>query len=150
MRIAVDGVVIAEGQLLLILYHDQQRGLHYGLPGGGVEPNETIRAAVRRELYEETGVQVDIGALLLVTEHRPADDPAQGGVGHELRLLFRCALRSDAESGEPTVPDPDQIGICWLPLDQVATTAFAPHNGALLLELLANPAAYDVFLATGF
>ena len=48
MRIAVDGVVMHEGELLLILYHDQQRGLHYGLPGGGVEPNETILAALRR------------------------------------------------------------------------------------------------------
>ena len=57
MRIAVDGVVIDEGQLLLILYHDQQRGLHYGLPAGGVEPNETIQTAVRRELNEETKVK---------------------------------------------------------------------------------------------
>ncbi|RIK41132.1 MAG: hypothetical protein DCC55_12980 [Chloroflexi bacterium] len=145
LRIAVDAIVLHEGRLLLLTYYDAHIGLHLGLPGGGVETDETIHAAVRREVYEETGVQVDVGALLMVTEHVSADDPNHGGSEHEVRLLFRCTPCNGVEPVRPAQPDPDQTGVCWLALEEVTQAAFAPHNGALLLELLARPSVYDCF-----
>lgn len=55
----VGGVVHdADGRLLLVLRrHDPGRG-QWSVPGGRVEPGETDRSAVHRELLEETGLSV--------------------------------------------------------------------------------------------
>jgi 8-oxo-dGTP diphosphatase len=54
----------AAGRLLLIRRgHDPGRGL-WSLPGGRVEPEETLAAAVEREVLEETGLRVHAGAVV--------------------------------------------------------------------------------------
>jgi ADP-ribose pyrophosphatase YjhB (NUDIX family) len=62
------------GRLLVICRgHPPGEGL-WSLPGGRVEPGETDAAAVVRELREETGLQVTLGALIgSVTRPGPAD-----------------------------------------------------------------------------
>jgi 8-oxo-dGTP diphosphatase len=58
------GAVVRDdaGRLLLIRRgHEPSRGL-WSLPGGRVEPGETLEAAVVREVREETGLDVRAGA----------------------------------------------------------------------------------------
>lgn len=50
-------VVIAARQDGRWLYCRQKTRATYEIPGGHREPGETLEAAARRELYEETGVQ---------------------------------------------------------------------------------------------
>ncbi|MBO3750868.1 NUDIX domain-containing protein [Streptosporangiaceae bacterium NEAU-GS5] len=60
-----------EGRLLLVRRgHPPGEGL-WSLPGGRVEPGESDGAAVRRELREETGLEVAVGALAGVALRPP-------------------------------------------------------------------------------
>ena len=66
VRIRCVGAVIHDqlGRLLLIQRgREPGRGL-WSVPGGRVRPSETDIAAVRREVHEETGLEVEAGRLL--------------------------------------------------------------------------------------
>lgn len=61
--LAVGGIAIDRGRVLLIERgKDPGRGL-WAFPGGRVEPGERLTEAVVRELHEETGLTVECGPL---------------------------------------------------------------------------------------
>lgn len=67
-EVAVGGVCVRDGHLLVV---QRGRGVATGrwsLPGGRVEPGETLAAAVIRELREETGLDVEVGPLCGIAE----------------------------------------------------------------------------------
>ena len=55
-------VMLVDGDKVLLIRHTYTPG--WQLPGGGVDPGETIEAAARREVFEETGYRVT-GAMTL-------------------------------------------------------------------------------------
>ena len=58
--ISIKGIVIHDGRVLLLL---NERG-EWDLPGGRPDPDEDHRAALTREVREEAGLSVEVGALL--------------------------------------------------------------------------------------
>ena len=82
-------VVNAEGNLLLVKSH-KWRDL-YGLPGGHVELGETMTDAVRREVKEETDLDVDQVEFLFYQEM--VFDAAFWTKSHFIFFEFVCNTR---------------------------------------------------------
>ncbi|MBW9141403.1 MAG: NUDIX hydrolase [Candidatus Aramenus sp.] len=66
--VAVGGVVVSKGQVLLVKRaHPPNKGL-WAIPGGKVEFGETLEEAVKREIKEETGLEVKVSELMAVVQ----------------------------------------------------------------------------------
>jgi 8-oxo-dGTP diphosphatase len=66
--VGVGGVVIEQGRTLLIKRGSAPLEGQWSIPGGMLELGETIEEGVRRELAEETGLEVRVGELIEVFE----------------------------------------------------------------------------------
>ena len=75
VRSSVSAVVWREaGARQLLLMQRSDNGC-WGLPGGYVEPGESVADATQREVQEETGYRVELGRLIGVYS-----DPARQGL----------------------------------------------------------------------
>jgi ADP-ribose pyrophosphatase YjhB (NUDIX family) len=63
----------AEGRVLVIQRGKPPSEGLWSVPGGKLEPHETLAQAVARETREETGLDVEVGALACVLERFAAD-----------------------------------------------------------------------------
>lgn len=60
--------LLVEGGKLLVVRQVLRERAHWNLPGGKLELGELLEDCVRREMREETGLEVAVGPLLYVTD----------------------------------------------------------------------------------
>lgn len=69
------GVIIREGNRIALVRRDKEPSKgRWTFPGGAVELGESLHDAARREAWEETGLQVDVGELATVIDHLVRDE----------------------------------------------------------------------------
>jgi len=136
IRVRASAVIIRHASILLIENIDERIGLHFNLPGGGVEPNESILDALHREAREETCLEIEPGRLLMVSETLLDESDAHDGYRHGLNLIFECIIAADAEPRLPDIPDHYQTGVQWIPLNELETVPLLPQIGAELRAAL--------------
>ena|GEM_PF-174901 len=93
------------------------------LPGGVVEPGETLHDTVRRELLEETGLECRVGGMAFVKEllyPYPGHEHA-GRRHHSVSVGFHCEVTGGVlvTGHDPELSCDEQMIIRaeWLPLD---------------------------------
>lgn len=124
IRPGVAAVIITADGILLQRRDDNGK---WGLPGGGVEPGESVRVAIVREVREETGLEVEplrlIGVYSDPVNHQIVTYP-DGNVIHYVSTVFECAIRGGAlacgeESLELGFFPPDALPDDTLPISRI-------------------------------
>ncbi|BBH65462.1 hypothetical protein ACTI_21470 [Actinoplanes sp. OR16] len=104
-------MIVREGRVLMV--HERSRrsggGEWWTLPGGGLRPGESAEEAVRREVFEETGLVVSDARYVL-------EMPYPTG----MTSVFTVTVAD----GEPRVGHDDgsgpvQLGVDWLPVPEL-------------------------------
>ena len=106
--VGVGGVVISNGRALLIRRGGPPLEGQWSIPGGMLEVGETILEGVRRELGEETGIEVRVGELDRgIRAHQPGR--ATGKTKYHFVVLdYLCeAVRGEARAGS------DVTDVAW-------------------------------------
>jgi 8-oxo-dGTP pyrophosphatase MutT (NUDIX family) len=71
-NIRYQGAIIKDHHILLIKHREHKTGRSYWIfPGGGIEPGETEEECVKREMKEETNLDVQV-TLIPVDEYNNA------------------------------------------------------------------------------
>lgn len=83
-------IVNKEGKILLGMRNKEPENGKWVLPGGKVEPFESIKDAAKRELLEETGLDIEVGEQVGVYEL--IDPPGQHRV-----IVYSWATVKDGE-----------------------------------------------------
>lgn len=69
LRIRVCGVCIKYEKLLLVRHgHTLNNNAFWAPPGGGLSFGESMHECLKREMLEETGLEVEVGRFLFVNE----------------------------------------------------------------------------------
>ena len=97
-NIGVGGAVVREDKLLFIRRASRHGRGNWQLPGGFIEPDETIEQAVVREVQEESGVTAEVEAVLGL---RSRYDPDSGN-GIYVILLLRPVSGEPKADGQET------------------------------------------------
>jgi 8-oxo-dGTP diphosphatase len=120
--VGVGVVAWRDGRLLLIRRGKPPRLGQWSLPGGAQLLGETIEAAARREVAEETGLALERLELLTVVDLIERDDA--GGVPYHYTLVDLVAL---AAPGETRAGD-DATAVGWFTADEAADLGLWPET----------------------
>jgi 8-oxo-dGTP diphosphatase len=129
--LAVGGIAVRGGALLLVRRAKQPaRGL-WSLPGGRVEGGEYLTDAVAREMREETGLSATARGLAGIFE--------VPGSPHYVVLDFFVEI----EGGEEPAPGGDVSEARWVPFDDVLSLEATPRLVETLRGWGVLPSAHE-------
>lgn len=120
-RISAHTIVEKDGSILVIkpLYDESK----WVLPGGGVEPNESIAEGIERECYEETGykIKVDTSQPIRLGESNFYDLEKSKKYFHSVNLVYPGKLLSEKQDQYVinTIELNEVAKVEWIPLEEI-------------------------------
>ena len=117
--------VVRDGDAWLMLRHRRHGRVHWEIPGGHADAGEPLEAAARREVAEETGVDVVVGGLLATLTHEWAE--------RRTRWLTTFFEATPAAGGAPPAPGDDGVEeVRWTDPHLLDRTVVSPFLHPLL------------------
>jgi 8-oxo-dGTP diphosphatase len=137
IRLAVRAVILHEDRLLLVNAWKGKSHL-WCAPGGGAEPHSALPDNLRREVHEETGLTVTVGAPCLVNEFH---DP--GSRFHQVDIYFRCTVVAGLLDRNWRDPEGIVSHRRWVTRTEMAGLAVKPDSLAAVAWGDPNAPGYD-------
>ena len=120
-RLGVRAVIVEGGRLLLVNAWPGAQSDLWCAPGGGAEAGLDLPTNLQREVMEETGLSIAVGAPCLITEFH---DPGTGF--HQVDLYFRCTLLGADHGGAWVDPEGIVNRRLWVTRAQMAALRVKP------------------------
>lgn len=115
-RISAYGLLIRNNEILVVKTHSD----NWEIPGGGCEDGETLTQTVKRELKEETDIDVAVGRMTYLREsfyHSPS-----GKTYHSVQCFFLVTTTDTPVAGD--VKEANFVRLDTLSEDNTNTSAY--------------------------
>jgi ADP-ribose pyrophosphatase YjhB (NUDIX family) len=126
--VGVGAVVVREDRALIVRRAHEPRKGEWSLPGGLLHLGESLADAARREVKEETGLDVELGPIIETFDrvHRDAD----GRIRYHFVIVdFVCwSERGEAAAGS------DAEDVAWVTADSIDGYGVNAHAKAVILR----------------
>lgn len=110
-RVGVGALIIENNKILLIYRKKEPEANHWSIPGGKVDFLETIEAAIVREVYEETNLEIELESIICVTNHIFKNDEI-----HYVAPTFKAKVKAGKIKKDI---DSAILDIGWFPIDDL-------------------------------
>lgn len=130
-RPAAYAIVFHLDQILLL--NTRTTGL-YDLPGGGIEIGETLEHGLKREVKEETGIEIDIEQLYHFSEEFFYYVPT-GEAFQSYRFFYFCVPRTLTLVEDDKVDDEEVEKPRWIKMQNLQANQFQ-GQGDMIMKLI--------------
>jgi len=122
----VAAVIVDQGSVFLARRRYGSLAGYWEFPGGKVEAGETPEEALRREIYEELGVQSVVGEYYAESEHRST---RRGGAPVKL-VFYRCSLKGIPQPGDA------HDALAWVAIEDLLKYTVPPADIPIVRKLM--------------
>jgi len=129
--VGVGAVVVRGGKALIIKRAHEPRQGEWSLPGGMLELGESLADAARREIKEETGLDVELGPIIETFDRVHRD--AEGRIRYHFVIVDFVCWSQDGDA----VPGSDAEDVAWVTADQIDEYRVNAHAKEVILRGLA-------------
>ena len=131
----------AANRLLLVKRRDSG---YWAMPGGTMELTDSLEGCARREVLEETGIDIAItGMVGTYTDPATIIAYSDGEVRREFSILL---AGSASATGEPLAHDDESTDVQWVKLDELARFPMVAAQARRVQDVIAWRAHRDVFI----
>jgi len=144
IRVSAKAIITHNGKLLTMHHRDADSD-YYLLPGGGQRNGESLISTLERECMEEAGVKVMVRDVLYIRDYIADNHEfAEFSPGfHQVEIMFQCQLLDSSKIGQGKEMDERQIGVSWLPIDELDQHPLYP---AILKKVLRKNYSKSTYL----
>jgi ADP-ribose pyrophosphatase YjhB (NUDIX family) len=130
LRPAAYAIIVNDNKLLLLKMHPTGK---YHLPGGGIQIGERMEETLKREIKEETGIEIEVMQFVHFKEIFFYYDPSDKAY-HGLHFYFICRPKTMRLLADDQVDDESAEQPRWVEIRNLCPEDFQ-FNGDVILEL---------------
>jgi 8-oxo-dGTP diphosphatase len=129
-------VLIIENQKVMLMRYRYGQADVYNLAGGNPDKGETLTQTLVRELREELGIEIEIGAMILsgevILEEQKND-------------VLHCVFRAKISAGIPILnpAETSALELAWILIEDLHTIEMYPNIGIDLQKILMKESDYE-------